>query len=130
MVFSVWDVVEASPFPAAMVESLGAVLPDPPSFIVRVPHGYGEPDQIRADLRAGGLEPESIERVVLRGAAPSARTLAKGFCFGTPLHFALAVRGSLNELTEALAEQMQARLGAGPVEGELAAFVVTARRAP
>lgn len=130
MVFSVWDVVEASPFPAAMVESLTAVLPvDPPSFIVRVPHGYAEPDQITADLRAGGLEPESIDRVVLPGSAPSARTLAEGFCLGTPLRFALAERGPLEELTEALAEQMTVRLGAGPVEGELAAFVVTARRA-
>jgi SAM-dependent methyltransferase len=128
MVFSVWDVVETSPFPAAMVDSLTAVLPDPPSFIVRVPHGYADPDQIAADLRTGGLEPERIERIVLRGSASSARTLAEGFCLGTPLRFALAKRGPLEELTEALAEQMTVRLGAGAVEGELAAFVVTARR--
>jgi SAM-dependent methyltransferase len=126
MVFSVWDVVESSPFPAAMVDSLNALLVDPPSFIVRVPHGYADPVRITADLRAGGLEPESIDRVVRHGSALSARTLAEGFCLGTPLRFALQERGPLGELTEALAEQMTARLGAGPLSGELAAFVVTA----
>ena len=128
MVFSVWDVVEASPFTAAMVESLNAVMPaDPPSFIVRVPHGYTDPGQISADVRAGGLEPESIDRVVRHGSAPSARTLAEGFCLGTPLRFALAERGPLEELTVALAGEMTSRLGAGPLEAELGAFVVTAR---
>jgi SAM-dependent methyltransferase len=127
MVFSVWDVVESSPFPAAMVDSLNALMVDAPSFIVRVPHGYADPARIAVDLRAGGLEPESIDRLVLRGSAPSARTLAEGFCLGTPLRFALQERGPLDELTEALAEQMTARLGPGPVTGDLAAFVVTAR---
>jgi SAM-dependent methyltransferase len=127
MVFSVWDVVECSPFPAAMVDSLNAVMVDAPSFIVRVPHGYADPVRMTADLRAGGLEPESIDRLVLRGSAPSARTLTEGFCLGTPLRFALQERGPLDELTEALAEQMTARLGPGPLTGDLAAFVVTAR---
>ncbi|HEX4016137.1 MAG TPA: class I SAM-dependent methyltransferase [Frankiaceae bacterium] len=127
MVFSVWDVVEGSPFPAAMVDSLNAVLADPPTFIVRVPHGYADPVQIADDLRAGGLEPESIDRVVLRGSSPSARTLTEGFCLGTPLRFALQECGPLDELTEALAEEMTQRLGPGPVTGELAALVVTAR---
>ncbi len=130
LVFSAWDVVEASPFTAAMVDSLAAVLPaDPPSFIVRVPHGYTEPDQIRADLRAGGLEPGTLERVVLRGSSPSARTLAEGFSLGTPLRFALADRGPLDELTAALADQMEGRLGTGRLEAELAAYIVTASRA-
>ncbi|MGB8650510.1 MAG: class I SAM-dependent methyltransferase [Mycobacteriales bacterium] len=129
LLFTVWDVVEASPFPAALVESLAVVLPqDPPSFVVRVPHGYTDPDRIRSDLEAGGVQPESIERVVLRGTASSAREVAEGFCLGTPLRFALQERGPLDELTQAVAEEMTARLGPGPVEGDLAAFVVSARR--
>jgi SAM-dependent methyltransferase len=129
LLFSVWDVVEASEFPAAMMASLAVVLPDdPPTFIVRVPHGYADPERIRADLSAGGLRPEGLDRVVLGGSAPSARVLAEGFCLGTPLRFALQERGPLEELTEALADEMTARLGEGPLHRDSAAFVVSARR--
>jgi SAM-dependent methyltransferase len=124
---AVWDRVEDSAFPAAMVESLCAVFPeDPPSFIVRVPHGYADPDRITADLEAGGLLARSIDQVVRRGRAPSARALTEGFCLGTPLRFALEERGSLTALTDALADEMTARLGTGPLEADSAAIVVTA----
>jgi SAM-dependent methyltransferase len=130
LLFTVWDAVETSDFPAAMAQSLAAVLPsETPDFIVRVPHGYCDPDQLTADLRAGGLAPVSIERIVPRGRSASARTIARGFCLGTPLRFALQDRGSLDVLTSALEDEMVARLGAGPVETDLAAFLVTARRA-
>jgi SAM-dependent methyltransferase len=124
---TVWDSVETSTLPAAMLGSLRAVLvEDPPDFFVRVPHGYCEPDRIAADLRAGGLAEVGIERVVLRGEAASARTVARGFCLGTPLKFALQERGSLPELTSRLADELVARLGDGPVSGDLTAFLVTA----
>ncbi|MDX6223527.1 MAG: hypothetical protein QOD91_2581 [Frankiales bacterium] len=129
MVFAVWDVVTASPFPHAMVQSLAAVLPeDPPSFIVRVPHGYSDPEQIRADLLAGGLEAVSIDRLVLPGTAASAGTVAEGFALGSPLRFALQERGRLDELTDRLAEEMTALLGEGPLEEVNTAWVVVARR--
>jgi SAM-dependent methyltransferase len=129
MLFVVWDVVETSDFPAALVRSLAAVVPDdPPSFIVRVPHGYADPDQIRADVRAGGLEPERVDRVVLHGASPSAQVLTEGFCTGTPLRFALEERGGLEVLMQELTREMTERLGNGPVAGEMAAFVVSARK--
>lgn len=126
---AVWDVVEDSPFPAALVSAITAALPvDPPDFVARIPHGYHDPDRIEADLRAGGLEPVSVERVVLRGTAPSAAVLADGFCRGTPLRFALQERGDLAALTAAVSAEMTVRLGEGPVEGDLAAIVVTARK--
>jgi SAM-dependent methyltransferase len=127
MLCTVWDSVETSDLPAAMVGSLRAVLPDdPPDFIVRVPHGYCDPDRIAADLRAGGLVEVNIERVVLRGQSPSAAEITLGFCLGTPLRFALQERGSLPELTSRLTDEMVARLGDGPVAGDLSAFLVTA----
>ncbi|MEO9221384.1 MAG: class I SAM-dependent methyltransferase [Mycobacteriaceae bacterium] len=129
LLFTVWDVVGASPFPAALVESVAAVLPEnPPTFVVQVPHGYTNPDQIADDLRRGGLSPVSVDRVVLRGSAPSAQVLAEGFCLGTPLRFALQDRGPLPTLTQAVADAMTARLGTGALEGDLAAFVVTAHK--
>jgi SAM-dependent methyltransferase len=126
--FTVWDGVDMSPFPAALVAALTELFPaDPPDFVARIPHGYHDLEQIRSDAAAGGLGVDSIERIVLRGTAASARTLAEGFCLGTPLRFALQDRGDLWELTEAMAKQMTLRLGAGRVEGDLAAFVVSAR---
>ena len=122
-----WGPVEDSPFPAALVAALAEVLPvDPPDFVARIPHGYADPAQIAADLRAAGLQP-SIELTVLPGRAPSAAALATGFCQGTPLRFALAARGDLPELTAAIAAAMTARLGEGPVAGDLAGFVFTGR---
>jgi SAM-dependent methyltransferase len=127
LLMAIWDVVERSPFPAALVESLAAVLPaDPPSFVVRVPHGYSDPDQIAVDVKAGGLQVQGIDQVVLTGNAASGRALAEGFCLGTPLRFALEGRGSLEVLTRAVGDEMEARLGTEPLQGDLAAFVVTA----
>lgn len=128
--FAVWDVVEGSPLTAAMVAAIADVLPaDPPGFIVRVPHGYADPAVLGADLVAGGLLLGAVERVVLPTRAPSAASLAEGFALGTPLRFALQERGDLGALVPALADAMTARLGEGPVTGELAAWVVTASRA-
>lgn len=126
--FTVWDAVEDTDFTAAAVCALESVLPtDPPSFIARVPHGYNDPALISDDLHAAGLSDLTIERVVLSGTAASARLLAEGFCLGTPLRFALEARGSLQELTEAVADDMSTRLGNGPLTGDLAAFVVNAK---
>ncbi len=127
MLFAVWDVVTASPFPTAMINSLHAVLPDAtPTFIVRVPHGYHSPEQIRADVAAGGLVVDALEHVVLPGRASSARALAEGFGLGSPLRFALAERGQLEPLVTALGEEMTRRLGDSPLEADNAAIVVTA----
>jgi SAM-dependent methyltransferase len=123
-----WDVVERSAFPAALVTALAEVLPDQtPQFLERVPHGYADPDVIAADVAAAGLTVEELVTVTLTGEAPSARSLAEGFCLGTPLRFALELHGSLEELTGAVADRMTALLGEGPVRGDLTAHVVTAR---
>ncbi|MEO6503362.1 MAG: class I SAM-dependent methyltransferase [Jatrophihabitantaceae bacterium] len=128
LLFTVWDRVETSQFPAAMVDSLTAVLGDrAPDFVVRVPHGYHDPDRIASDLQAGGLVVDGLERVVLRGRS-TAQELTEGFCLGTPLRFALQERGSLESLTRSLQEEMVARLGAGPVSSDLAAYLVTAHK--
>jgi SAM-dependent methyltransferase len=129
VLFAVWDVVELTRFTAALVESLAAIFPeDPPSFIVRIPHGYTDRDQIENDLQAGGLRAHDIERLVLQGHTPSPRILAEGFCLGTPLRFALQERGSLDVLTTAVTDEMTARLGNGPVTGDITAIMVSAQK--
>jgi SAM-dependent methyltransferase len=132
LLMSVWDEVAGSPLTAALVAALAVVLPDgTPDFVTRVPHGYCDPARIRADLQAGGLDVADLERVAPTGSAPSARAVAEGLCTGSPLRFQLETRGNLRELTERIGDLMTAELGEGPVEGELAALVVTAvPRAP
>ncbi|WP_029432140.1 class I SAM-dependent methyltransferase [Blastococcus sp. URHD0036] len=130
LLFTVWDVVDRSTFTAAVVAALAEVLPEQtPQFIERVPHGYADPAVVTTDVVAGGLAVERFDTVVLPAEAPSARSLAEGFCLGTPLRFALELHGPLDELTDAVAARLTERLGEGPLSGELGAHVVTARAA-
>lgn len=127
---TIWDRVEDNELAAVLMAVLGDLLPDAtPDFVVRIPHGYADPERIRADLEAGGLQVDDVERVALRGTATSARAAADGFCLGSPLRFGLAERGDLTELRTRIGEEMERRLGPGPVEGALSAYVATARRA-
>jgi SAM-dependent methyltransferase len=126
---AIWDVMSGSPFTQVMFESLETVLgDDPPDFFVRVPHGYTDPEVIAADIQAGGLRVDALDHTVLTGWSPDARTLVEGYCLGTPLQFALAGKGDIDELVKRLAEEMARRLGEGPLHGELAAWVVRAIR--
>ncbi len=128
LLVTVWDTVDGSTFAAALVDSLHAVLPDdPPTFLVRVPYGYADRDQIAADLTSAGLTVAGFQRLVLTGHAASAEAVAVGFCQGTPLRFELEERGDLGALTRAVAAQVTSRLGRGRVSGDLAAFLVTAQ---
>jgi hypothetical protein len=66
--------------------------------------------------------------VTLEGTAASAADLAAGYCAGTPLRAEIAARGDLEAATAAVADEMTALLGAGPVTGAMAAYVVEAGR--
>jgi SAM-dependent methyltransferase len=130
LLFTVWDKVEATGFAAVVVAALAEVFPDdPPDFVARVPHGYHDTGRIRQDLAAGGMVAEDVERLVLRGNARSARTLVEGFCYGTPLRFALQERGDVDQFAARLTELVTRELGAGPVESDLGAYLVSARPA-
>jgi SAM-dependent methyltransferase len=127
--FSAWDTIETSEIPNVHYQALAEVFPDdPPTFAVRIPHGYTDPDRMRADVQAAGLQVEDIERVVLRGGAASAATISQGFGLGTPLRFILQERGDLKDTVDKVTAVMTKKLGDGPVEGDLAAYVVTAAK--
>ena len=126
--FATWDVLETNEFESALTGILAELLPDdPPQFLARTPHGYHDPDVIRADVTAGGLEDDGIDRVELTGTAPSARVVTEGYGFGSPLRFDIARAGDVRTIVDAAAERMTDRFGTGPVTGKLAAFIVTAR---
>ena len=92
-----------------------------------VPHGYFDRDRVIADLAAGGLGDLSTETVTLDGHADSAVGVAAGFCTGTPLRMEMAARGDLAAGTRAVAAEMKALLGDGPVTAPMTAYVVEAR---
>ena len=69
-------------------------------------------------------------RPALVARCTSAADVAAGFCAGTPLRMEMAARGGLAEGTKVVAEEMTARLGAGPVTASMTAYVVEARPSP
>jgi SAM-dependent methyltransferase len=126
---TVWDVVEATDVAAAFMQAWNELFPDdPPTFLVRIPHGYTDPDQISSDLEAGGLDVVALDRVVETTSAVSAASVAEGYCQGTPMRFILEQKGSLDDITARVAESMTRQLGEGAITGEMAAYVITARK--
>jgi len=127
--FTAWDTLETHVVEAAVIDAMAELFPqDPPAFLRRVPHGYADPDQIRADVQDAGFEQVDVERVELTGRAPSAVMLAEGYCLGTPLRFELAERGDPADAVEPLARALTDRFGDGTVEFEMSARVVLAVR--
>ncbi len=124
-----WAALDTHVFQAALVTALERVFPDdPPTFMAAVPHGYADVDVLTADVAAGGLRCGSVEAVTLDGCAASAADLAAGYCAGTPLRAEIAARSDLATATVAVADEMTALLGAGPVTGAMTAYVVEAVR--
>jgi SAM-dependent methyltransferase len=131
LLFTTWGDVGKHGFAAALVAGIERAYPgDPPTFVATVPHGYFNLDQVVADLAAGGMGDLSTKVVTLDGHAASAADVAAGFCAGTPLRMEMVARGDLAEGTKAIAAEMTARLGDGPVAAPMTAYVVEARPAP
>lgn len=127
-VFSVWDGFDRNEFVEVVARSLERTFPDdPPTFIERVPHGYHDPEQIVADLRAGGFAAQpSIERVEYVSRAANAHDVATAYCMGTPIRAELERRrpGGLAEVVALATAALEARFGSRDLEGRISAQVV------
>jgi SAM-dependent methyltransferase len=130
-IFNTWDRIEENEIPAEVQAAARKCCPkDPPLFLERTPHGYFNPKQVEADLRAGGFVSEPlIETVSKTSRAASPRVPAVGFCQGTPLRNEIEQRDptGLERVTDAVTEAVAARFGEGEVAGKIQALVVTAR---
>lgn len=128
-VFNVWDGIEHNEFADVVTAAVAAVFPgDPPRFLARTPHGYGDPDTIRRDLADGGfVRAPEIVTTSARSQAASHRAPAIGYCLGTPLRDEIVARDAsrLAEATDVAAEVIAARFGRGPIDGKIQAHVVT-----
>lgn len=132
LVAATWAGLADNGFADVLDRALRAASPaDPPTFVRDVPHGYADPDRVRADLLAAGFGDVDVREVVLESRAPSARAVATAFLAGTPAGNPARAGGAevfartVDDVTAALA----ARYGRGPVTAPMAALVVTATRA-
>lgn len=125
---SVWGPLERHAFQSSVVDATDSLFPDdPPRFLQSIVHGYGDPHRIRADLKAGGLEPVSVQEVTLQGGTPSASEIVRGYGLGTPLTAELQARGDLQPVLDAITATLERRFGAGPIVGRMTALVIVAR---
>ena len=130
--FSTWTALPDNELAEAVQEALASVFPDePPRFMERTPHGYGDAARIVADLAAAGFPARPrIDGLALRSRAPSALEAAVAFCHGTPLRGEIEARGQtrLAEATEAARREIERRFGPGPIDAKMEALVVLAGR--
>jgi ubiquinone/menaquinone biosynthesis C-methylase UbiE len=128
-IFAVWDRISENEFADVVTNALAERFPnDPPQFLARTPHGYHNPETIRADVAAAGFMDISIDTVEERSRAATPFDAAFAYCQGTPLRGEIEARdpNGLTEATNIAAKALERRFGPGPVDGKISALVVTA----
>jgi ubiquinone/menaquinone biosynthesis C-methylase UbiE len=129
--FNVWDRIEENDFADIVVKTVAALFPlDPPVFLARTPHGHYDTGVLETQLRVIGFRTVTTESVARESVSPDARSVAIGYCQGTPMRNEIEARDSsrLAEATDAAAAAIAERFGPGPVTGNIRAHVITASR--
>jgi ubiquinone/menaquinone biosynthesis C-methylase UbiE len=127
--FNVWDRISENEFADVVTQALATLFPqDPPRFMARIPHGYHDMEEIRAQLTAAGFGSISIEALEHTSKAASPRDPAIAYCQGTPLRNEIEARdpARLEEATMRSAQALAQRFGGGAVEGRIRAFAIVA----
>jgi SAM-dependent methyltransferase len=127
--FNSWSGLEKNELAAVVTEVVTARFdPETTRFLACVPYAYADAAAIRRDLVAGGFTAPQIEPVVLTSPAESARSVAVGFCEGTPMRLELEARhpGRLAEATDVATAALEARWGTGPIAARMSALVIDA----
>jgi ubiquinone/menaquinone biosynthesis C-methylase UbiE len=129
---TVWDTIETNELAAIVDAAVAAEFPDdPPSFMQRTPHGYGDPAVVAADLFAGGLEaPAVVETLTARSIAASARVVAEAFCEGTPLRSEIEARvgPDVSSVTRSAEIALAQRFGSGEIDAKMQAHLLSVVR--
>jgi ubiquinone/menaquinone biosynthesis C-methylase UbiE len=129
--FSVWDRIEENEFAEIVVKSVAALFPDnPPMFLARTPHGHHDTSALEGQLRAVGFSTVATETITRESRAPSALSVAIGYCQGTPMRNEIEAHDPdrLGEATNVAAAAITRHFGPGPVNGKIRAHVITAVR--
>ncbi|HSG89739.1 MAG TPA: hypothetical protein VLA56_11050, partial [Pseudomonadales bacterium] len=116
-------------FADAVTTALMAVFPDdPPLFMARTPHGYGDLDLVASELSAAGFAtPAVFETLTFRSRAADPSIPAIAYCQGTPLRNEIEARDAtlLGHATDVATAAIAERFGTGAVEGKIQGHVVT-----
>jgi len=129
--FNVWDRIVENEFADLVVKSIATLFPDdPPLFLARTPHGHHDTVALEAQVRAAGFGMVATETVTRDSVAPSALSVAVGYCQGTPMRNEIEARDPdrLDEATDVVAAAITKRFRSGPVSGKIRAHVITAVR--
>jgi len=129
--FSVWDRIEENEFADLVVKSVATLFADdPPMFLARTPHGHHDTAALGDRLRAIGFKTIASDAVSKESVAPSALSVAIGFCQGTPMRNEIEARdpARLAEATNVAAAAIATQFGPGPIRGNMKAHVLTAIR--
>lgn len=127
LLFNCWASVADNPLVAATLRGLSSRYPRHGSwFLERTPHGYNDPEAIRRDLLAAGLEDCRIDVVTRQGAVASAEAAAIGLCQGTPMRAEIEALdpNGLQPATQAAAAAIAAQYGTAAFDVPLCALVV------
>jgi len=129
LLFNVWDSLAENPLGRVVHETLAQLFPvDPPDFY-RVPFGFHDAAEIRAQLREAGFERIEVEHVALTAHAPSAEHAAIGLVRGNPVISAIQQRGADPErVVDTVAAALRAQLGAGALDAPMRALAISARQ--
>ena len=127
-VLATWGTSEDNEIVLFVEDALRQLFPDdPPLFFRRMPFGYTDVEQIRADLAAAGFGAIEIRAVEHRNAPTSAHDIAVAHCQGTPMSNALTERGAdLGEVTDQVTRLLERRIGTKPYAGRIMANIATA----
>ncbi|WP_380058414.1 class I SAM-dependent methyltransferase [Falsihalocynthiibacter sp. SS001] len=128
-IFSVWDDIEENEFADSVTETAGRFFPDdPPLFLRRTPHGFGDTNIIENDLRAVGFSEIDVHTLTKQSHASSGQEPAIAFCQGTPLRGEIEERDAtlLEKITKQAATDIEAKFGSGPVSGKIQGHVIVA----
>jgi ubiquinone/menaquinone biosynthesis C-methylase UbiE len=132
LLFNVWDRIEDNHVTDVVQQALAAHFPlDPPVFMSRTPHGYFDLDQIARHLRQAGFTGvPHITTVSQRSRAPGAGMAARALCQGSPLRGEILARtpDGLDAVTALAEAALRQRYGAGPVDGQMQAHVLSVAR--
>ena len=129
--FNVWDRIEENEFADIVVKSVATLFPDnPPMFLARTPYGHYDTAALEAQLRAVGFATVTTETVARESRAPSALSVAIGYCQGSPMRAEIEAHDPdrLAQATDFAAGAITNRFGSGPVSGKIRAHIITAVR--
>jgi ubiquinone/menaquinone biosynthesis C-methylase UbiE len=130
MIFNVWGAMSANPFAEIANATAIKFFPDNPPKFYLTPFGYADIQRVYADLKAGGFGEVSHDVVRVQQPVADWRHFAQGAIYGNPMIVDIQASTTVkaDDMVEAIASDLEARLGPAPASLPLEATVYTARK--